>query len=73
MLTALKIVQALVAIGVILSIVMQSGRAAGLGAIGGGAEALFGRKKNMDAFFGKLTVGLGIAFMVLSLAIAVLQ
>ncbi|MBT9155105.1 MAG: putative protein-export membrane protein SecG [Firmicutes bacterium] len=73
MLTALKIVQALVAIGVILSIVMQSGRAAGLGAISGGAEALFGRKKNMDAFFGKLTVGLGIAFMVLSLAIAVLQ
>lgn len=73
MLTALKIVQALVAAGVILSIVMQSGRAAGLGAIAGGAEALFGRKKNMDAFFGKLTIGLGIAFMALSLAIAILQ
>lgn len=73
MLTALKIIQALVAVGVILSIIMQSGRAAGLGVIGGGAEALFGRKKNMDAFFSKLTIGLGIAFMALSLAIAVLQ
>jgi len=52
---------------------MQSGRAAGLGAIAGGAEALFGRKKNMDAFFSKLTIGLGIAFMALSLAVAVLQ
>lgn len=73
MLIVLKIVQGLIAVGVIVSIVMQSGRAAGLGAIAGGAETLFGRKKNMDAFFNKLTIGLGIAFMVFSLVIAVVQ
>jgi preprotein translocase subunit SecG len=70
--TALKAIQALVAVGLIVSIVMQSGRAAGLGAIAGGAETLFGRKKNMDAFFSKLTIGLGIGFMVLTLLLAVI-
>ncbi len=73
MITAFKAIQALVAIGLIVSIVMQSGRAAGLGAIAGGAETLFGRKKNMDAFFSKLTIGLGIGFMVLSLLLAVIM
>lgn len=73
MITAFKAIHALIALGLIVSIIMQSGRAAGLGAIAGGAETLFGRKKNMDAFFSKLTIGLGIAFMVLSLVIAVVQ
>jgi len=73
MTTAFRAIQALVAIGLIVSIVMQSGRAAGLGAIAGGAETLFGRKKNMDAFFSKLTIGLGIGFMVLSLLLAVIM
>lgn len=73
MITAFKAIHAIIAVGLIVSIIMQSGRAAGLGAIAGGAETLFGRKKNMDAFFGKLTIGLGIAFMVLSLVIAMIQ
>lgn len=73
MITAFKAIHALVAVGVIISIMMQSGRAAGLGAIAGGAETLFGRKKNMDSFFSKLTIGLGIAFMALSLLITVIQ
>lgn len=73
MITAFKAIHALVAVGVIVSIMMQSGRAAGLGAIAGGAETLFGRKKNMDSFFSKLTIGLGIAFMALSLLITVIQ
>lgn len=73
MITALKVILGLVAVGLIASVIMQSGRAAGLGAIAGGAETLFGRKKSMDKLFGRLTVGLGIAFMVLSLALAVLN
>ena len=73
MTTALKLIQALLAIGLIVSIIMQSGRAAGLGAIAGGAETIFGRKKNMDAFFSRLTIGLGVGFMVLSLLLAVLN
>lgn len=73
MITALKVVLGLVAIGLVVSIIMQSGRAAGLGAIAGGAETIFGRKKNMDTFFGRLTIGLGIGFMVLSLLLAVLN
>jgi preprotein translocase subunit SecG len=73
MITALKVVLGLVAVGLVVSIIMQSGRAAGLGAIAGGAETIFGRKKNMDTFFGRLTIGLGIGFMVLSLLLAVLN
>ena len=73
MVTAFKVLFALLAVGLIFSILMQSGRAAGLGAIAGGAETLFGRKKNMDAFFSKLTIGLGVAFMVFALVLAVIQ
>lgn len=73
MITALKVLLGIVAVGLIVSIIMQSGRAAGLGAIAGGAETIFGRKKNMDSFFSRLTIGLGLGFMVLSLLLAVLN
>ncbi|MDP3058173.1 MAG: preprotein translocase subunit SecG [bacterium] len=73
MITALKIFQALIAIGLIVAILMQSGRSMGLGVISGGAESIFGRKKSMDSFFSKLAIGLGIAFLVFSIVIAVVQ
>ncbi|MBM7853638.1 preprotein translocase subunit SecG [Desulfohalotomaculum tongense] len=60
--------QVLVALGLIASILLQSGRSAGLsGAIAGGAETLFGKKKGMDEMLSRVTVALSVAFAVLSL------
>ncbi|MBO8136940.1 MAG: preprotein translocase subunit SecG [Desulfotomaculum sp.] len=62
--------QILIALGLIASILLQSGRSAGLsGAIAGGAETLFGKKKGMDEMLGRVTVALSILFAVLSLAL----
>lgn len=71
--TILLIIAGLV---LIASILMQSGKSAGLsGAIGGGAEQLFGKQKarGMEALFEKITKYAAVAFIVCSLAVAVLQ
>jgi len=70
----LTILHIISAIGLIVVVLLQSGKSAGLsGAISGGAEALFGgkRARGMDAFLSKLTAGFAISFMVLAIAIAV--
>jgi preprotein translocase subunit SecG len=62
--------QAVIALGLIASVLLQSGRSAGLsGAIAGGAETLFGRKKGLDGLLGRLTVALSVLFAILSLAL----
>lgn len=68
----------LVIAGLILiaSILMQSGRSAGLsGAIGGGAEQLFGKQKarGYEAMFERVTKIAAVAFIICSLAVAILQ
>lgn len=71
--TILLIISSLILIG---SILMQSGRSAGMsGAIGGGAEQMFGKAKakGMDAFFDNVTKFAAVAFIVCSLALAILQ
>ncbi|HHW17769.1 MAG TPA: preprotein translocase subunit SecG [Firmicutes bacterium] len=69
---ALRIFHWIVTIGLIVVVILQPGRSAGLGIIGGGAESLMGRKKKgLDALFSKLTVYLAIAFMATSIALAV--
>jgi len=56
----------------IVVVILQPGRSAGLGIVGGGAEALLGRRrKGIDAFLSKLTVYLAVAFMVSSIALAI--
>ena len=71
---ALRVVHWLVTLGLIVVVILQPGRSAGLGVIGGGAEALLGRKrKGLDALLAKLTVYLAIAFMVTSISLAVLR
>ena len=62
-------VQILLALGVIASVLLQSGKSAGLsGSIAGGAETLMGGKaKGLDEKLGKLTVVLSIAFAIFSL------
>jgi preprotein translocase subunit SecG len=52
---------------------MQSGKSAGLsGAIAGGAETVFGKKKGLDDFLSKLSTIFAIAFMVLTLLLSIL-
>ncbi|MBE0451130.1 MAG: preprotein translocase subunit SecG [Clostridia bacterium] len=72
-LNALLIVSSLI---LIASILLQSGKSAGLsGAIGGGAEQLWGKNKarDYDAKFDKITKISAVVFMVSALAMAYIQ
>ncbi len=74
MATVLLILTLVVAVALIVSILLQSGRSAGLsGAISGGAETLFGKKKGLDDFLSRMTTVLAIVFMILALVLAYLQ
>lgn len=65
-------IHVLIAIGLIAGVLLQSGKSAGLsGAIAGGAESFFGKKKGLDELLAKVTAGLALAFMVTSLFLAV--
>jgi preprotein translocase subunit SecG len=67
----LTIFQIIASIGVISTVLLQSGKSAGLsGAIAGGAETLFGKKKGMDNLLSRLSTIFAIAFMVLTLLIS---
>ena len=73
--TFLMIVLAVDCIILIASILLQSSNSAGLsGAISGGAEQLFGKKKSTpyEELLKKLTVVAAIAFIALSLIIVTL-
>ncbi|MCG0275740.1 MAG: preprotein translocase subunit SecG [Thermosediminibacteraceae bacterium] len=72
MMQALRIVLAvvyiLVCIGLIATVILQSGKSAGLsGTISGGAEVFFGRKKGLDDKLAKFTEFLAVAFLALSI------
>ena len=74
--TFLMIVLALVSLALIASILLQSSNSDGLsGSIGGGAEQLFGKKKSKgyEAILEKVTAAAAIAFIILSLALVVLE
>lgn len=61
----------LLALGIIVTVLLQSGKSAGLsGAIAGGAETFFGKKKGMDAFLSKLSTGFAIGFLITSLLLS---
>ncbi|TCL36225.1 preprotein translocase subunit SecG [Anaerospora hongkongensis] len=67
--SALMILEAVVAIALIASVVLQSGKSAGMsGSIAGGAETLFGgKKKGLDELLARVTMILGIVFGILTL------
>ncbi|MFD2370917.1 preprotein translocase subunit SecG [Brevibacillus sp. GCM10020057] len=67
---AAKILLVIASIGLIIVVLLQSGKSAGLsGAIGGGAEQLMGKQKarGIDALLGKLTVVFAVAFMLFAI------
>ncbi|MCK6258531.1 preprotein translocase subunit SecG [Fictibacillus sp. WQ 8-8] len=71
--TAATILLVIVSIALIVVVVLQSGRSAGLsGAITGGAEQLFGKQKarGMEAVLSRMTVILAALFFLLAIAVA---
>jgi len=69
----LIILHILVSVGVIAVVLLQSGKSAGLsGAIAGGAETLFGKKKGMDELLSKITTFVALGFLVTSLALSLM-
>jgi preprotein translocase subunit SecG len=61
------------AIALIIVVLLQSGKSAGLsGAISGGAEQLFGKQKarGIDAVLHRITVVLAVLFFVLAVAVS---
>lgn len=62
----------IVSLALIVIVLLQSGKSAGLsGAISGGAEQLFGKQKarGMDLILHRLTIVLAVLFFILALAI----
>ena len=73
--TFLMIVEIIVSLGLIASVLLQSGRSAGFsGAITGGAEQLMGNKaRGMDVIFRKITAACPVLFIVLAIVLVALQ
>lgn len=70
------IVLSLSSLILIASILLQSGKSAGLsGAIGGGAEQLFGKKKSKgyEAILSKISVVGAVFFILCSLALVAIE
>ncbi|KKM10535.1 preprotein translocase subunit SecG [Clostridiales bacterium PH28_bin88] len=69
--TVLIILQVIFSLGLIASVLMQSGKSAGLsGAIAGGAETLFGKKKGLDELFSRISTIMAIGFLLLTLLLS---
>ena len=73
MITALVIIHVFVCVGLIIGILLQSGKGADLGAaFGGSSQTLFG-SAGATPFLNKVTAGIAIAFMITSLSLAFLS
>lgn len=69
----LCIIEILVAIGLVISILLQSSKSAGLsGSIAGGAETFFGKKKGMDQKLSRISSVLGAIFFVVPIIMALI-
>jgi len=67
------VIYVIVCLSLIATVLLQSGRSAGLsGAIAGGAQSLFGKKKGLDDLLSKISTGLAIGFMLLAIILTIL-
>ena len=74
--TALLIILGIAALVLIVSVMFQSSEKTGLsGAIGGGSEQLFGKKKTRgyEAVFRKVTIVCAVLFMIVALVLVMLE
>ena len=70
---ALVVIYVVVCLSLIATVLLQSGKSAGLsGSIAGGAQTLFGKKKGMDELLGRISTGLAVGFMVLAIVLTIL-
>lgn len=70
--TLLMVLLVIVSLALIVVVLLQSGKSAGLsGAISGGAEQLFGKQKarGMDLVLNRITIVLAALFFILALAV----
>ena len=67
----LTVVYIIVSIALVILVLMQEGKSAGLGSIGGAAETYWGKNKgrSMDGMLVKITKWLAIAFILLSVVL----
>lgn len=71
MLTGLMILDAIVAIVLIISVLGQEPKSAGMGGMDGGGDTVFsGKARGMDALLARVTVIFGILFAIITLIIA---
>ena len=69
----LTVLHVIISIALIVVILLQSGKSAGLsGVVDGGASQFFGKANNLDEKLSKLTGILGILFGITSVVIALL-
>ena len=70
--TVLMVLDVSVCIALIASVLMQSGKGSGLSDAfgGGGGDAFFGKGNDVDTLMAKVTIGLGTAFGIITLALA---
>ncbi len=69
----LTVIYLIICLALIASVLLQSGRAAGLGAIAGGAQSLVGKKKGLDEKLGKVTTYVAVVFMLLTIVLVVVN
>ncbi len=74
--TILTIIHIFMAISLIVIVLLQSGKSAGLsGSIAGGAETFFGKNKGrtLDAILGKWTTVAAVIFLITSIVLTVMS
>lgn len=69
--TVVNIIYLVLCVALIATVLLQSGRSAGLGAIAGGAQSLVGKKKGLDETLSKVTQFLAIGFMLFTIIMVV--
>lgn len=71
--TVVLIVQIICSFALIATVLLQSGKSAGLsGSIAGGGEAIFGKKKGLDDLFSKMTGYIAVVFIISTLLLSLL-
>ena len=75
MITGLMILEGVLSIALIVVVVFQSGKSAGLsGSIAGGAESMFGGKaKGLDAILAKATIIIATLFAIVTMVLVKLM
>jgi preprotein translocase subunit SecG len=71
--TVLTIIYLILCLLLIATVLLQSGRSAGLGAIAGGAQSLIGKKKGLDEKLGQVTTYLAVGFMLFTIVLVVIN